>query len=349
MIVFNSTIRTAISVDKTTIMPLAYAQVPEALTADPSILRHIKMGNLKLMANADVLTPERIMAKAYEEGNVVIRRNVAFGDVLLCSAIAANIKEYGKVNIFFITDSNAYELVRYDPNIKYVRWAGEATEAISLYRNYINLNNVPESYEETNRGHLELNRIEIMCWHLGIPVTTQCPEYFIREGEIAAGRQLLSKYKPPFLGLCPKATRIERMWPIENYPAIAKEWKSQTGGTAFYFSNSRIAALEKDCVPIVYDIRFAAAVAYSMGKMLTVDSLWCHLAAALNVPQVIMASATDGYLLSKGYDNCIVLQGHKPCSPCWYMFSKGGCSRDNYSKCLLELEQERVINALWQL
>jgi ADP-heptose:LPS heptosyltransferase len=80
-----------------------------------------------------------------------------------------------------------------------------------------------------------------------------------------------------------------------------------------------------------------------MDLMVTHDSLWSHFSAALGVPQVLLASCTDGQLLSKGYPDVSVVQRDWDCVPCWYRFKEGGCIYSNYPRCLDDVGVDEVM------
>lgn len=350
--VHNNSAEMHIAVNRKCIPPRGYMELTPEEMGNESIQRHLNMGLLEVVENPRGLTPAQIVMENLEpNGNLLIQRSYALGDVFLMSALARNIREkYPNIRIHLGTTVEAAPLLNNNPNIEL--YAGvEFRDCISEYGDFINMNNLAEVYEDSLRPEVNLNRIEIMCNILGVEPVHLCPEYYITRSEIENGYKFLSNLNKPILGIAPVSRRKEKTWPVEKFIILVNLWKSRTGGSVLIFHDGAIQSLiEAGAKTLHYfDLRMAAAVAYHVDFMVALDSLWTHLAAALSIPQVLLTSCTDGKLLSKGYPGVTCVIPDQECYPCWYFFEKGGCVIGHYPKCLNAIEPEMVFDRILEV
>jgi hypothetical protein len=238
------------------------------------------------------------------------------------------------LTIHFNTSIEAFPLIAKNPHVKVTADLGMMRAIINRCGAFIDLNNIPESYEDEHRPIINKNRIEIMLDYLDISGLA-VPELFMTKGLETFGKKFVKGCKRPFMGIAPMSRRKEKMWPMERWRELVTEWKRETGGAVFVFHSRKIPDLEGSAVThTAIDLMATVSVALQMDIFVTLDSLWTHVAAALRIPQVLLASCTDGELLSKTYPSTYVLHGQEPCYPCWYMFAAGGCQLGQHPKCL---------------
>jgi ADP-heptose:LPS heptosyltransferase len=293
-----------------------------------------------------------ILAHAPKGASVVVSRTYAWGDVILATAVIyAILQERSDLKIFFHTHSEIQPLLKHYPDIELIKDAEALRQATMQSYGVIILDNVPELYEEGCLPDVQLNRIEIMCRHLGVQPVKLCPSYYITENEDKFGRAAIEKLQRPFLGIAPVSRRIEKMWLPERWVDLVKQWRAETGGTVFVFHSDDLPELrEAGAVPLYWhNIRLMVAVGVYMNCFVCLDSLWSHLAAALTVPQVLLTSCTDGELLAKGYPRVKTIHGELSCHPCWYLWTHMQCSVDNPPACLKGVSAGMVLEAIRSL
>lgn len=351
MLVFNSSVRTQISLGHKVILPRNYANLTDSESGTDVVQRYLRDGILQEIKDiAGTVPPIHALVSRLQAGqHVVIQRHYALGDILLVTAVIESlIAAHPGIRVHFGTSRESACLVENLPGVETLGDLGTQRALIEKYGALIDLNNIPESYEEKNSPGITRNRIEIMCDYLGIEPVTLCPSYYLSASEAEIGDKVLCNQEPPFLGIAPISRRVEKAWPIEKWLALSRLWTRTTGGTAVLFHNKVLKDFMEEPIVSVqgYDLRTAAAIAYHMDAFVTLDSLWAHLAAALGIRQAVLASCTDGGLIVKGYPNAVAIQGTRSCSPCWYKLAAGGCMLGQHPACLLPIEPEFVLERL---
>lgn len=344
-LVHNNSITQHISVYRKCIPPRGYLELNDDEMAHESIQMHLTNGLLEIVDNPKGLSPvQLVMDRLGPAGNLLLRRTYALGDVLLMSALVRDIKEkYPHLTIHLHTSREAEPLLRHNPQIQLYDSVDSFRECIRKHGDFIDMNNRPEVYEDEIRPDVRENRIEIMCRILGIEPVHLCPEYYILESEIEAAGKALAGISRPLLGIAPVSKRKEKDWPLEQWRELVRLWHT-LDGDVIIFHNKPIPELSEAGAKSFhyFDVRMAAAIAYRVDLMVTLDTLWTHLAAALSVPQVLLTSCTDGMLLSRGYPDTVCVIPENECYPCWYNFHTGGCVLNHHPECLESIDYEYV-------
>lgn len=327
-------------------------ELPVSQADDVRIAKFKKHGVLTELCRMDietviphgVLLLKRFDDKGAKE-DIVLSRTYAHGDMFLAAAVISLMKKrYPGNRIIFHTMDKMEPLVRHHPDAEIITGDESLKEALRLAGVYINLDDVAELYEEHNPNS-GLNRIEIFCHHLGLTPEGLCPDYYITQEEIESALTLLQHYQRPYIGISPSTMRKEKSWPLERWAAFVNDIQERTGGTVFVYDDKSVLDVKGDhIVPLINKtFRTIGAIAYHMDVFVTQDSLWSHWAAALEVKQLLLASCTDGVLLSKGYPNVTVIQRDWDCSPCWYKLDNPDCLHGGYPECLEDVSENEVV------
>ena len=343
----------SISIDAHSVGPMGILVFPDGYGSDPRIASFRKKGQLVSLPvhYGDIVESQAgaILLRQFEQkgcrGTIVVSRTYAHGDIFLAAeTLEPLIKKYPDNAIIFHTTSQMEPFVRYRPDVKIITGDDALKEALRTAGVFLNLDDIPEKFEERNPGS-GLNRIEIFCHYLDISPESLCPSYYVNRDEPKSAEAYLEQFEKPFIALSPSTMRKEKSWRPEKWKQLAADILSQTSGTVFIFDAQDILQLRNArIIPMIgRDFRVAASVAWHMDLMVTQDSLWSHFAAALAVPQILLASCTDGKLLSKGYPDVWVIQRDWGCVPCWYRFKTGGCIYSNYPRCLDDVSVGEVM------
>ena len=336
-----------VSVDHHSVGPMGIVSLP---VDDPRVEAFRVNGSLvRLLNRPGVLKHGTLLLQRFVEqgcrGAVVVSRTYAHGDIFLAATVLDMLKErFPKNEIIFHTTDMMEPMVRYHPDVTIITCDARLKEVLRTAGVYLNLDDIPERFEEHNPG-AGLNRIEIFGDYLGMTPESLCPSYYIAESEITAAGKYLDRFTRPFVGISPSTMRKEKSWRPDRWRELASEIVARSHGTVFVFDAKDVLGIKHPHIlPMIgKGLRVAGAMAWHMDVMLTQDSLWSHWSAALNVPQILLASCTDGALLAKGYPHVTVIQRNWDCVPCWYGFQKDGCLYGNYPQCLNDVSVDEVL------
>lgn len=339
---------TSLSIDKHTVGPMGVLELAGDYGDDPRIAEFRRRGQLVALKDMPDLPYGALLLTRFDEqgarGEIVVSRTYAYGDILLALIVLELLLfRYPNNRIIFHTDERMEPLVRYYPGVDIIVGKDRLQKALRTAGVFLNLDDVPELFEERNPG-AGLNRIEIFADYLGMTPMTLSPSYYITKEEIEGLGNYAKKFESPFIGISPSTMRTEKTWRPERWESLALKLIEETNGTVFVFDSENVLECQHPkIVPFINkSLRAAGAMGWYMDLFVTHDSLWSHWAAALGVPQVLLASCTDGRLLSKGYPGVAVIQRDWPCVPCWYKFDNGDCIYGNYPKCLDDVNVEEV-------
>lgn len=160
-------------------------------------------------------------------------------------------------------------------------------------------------------------------------------------------------HKIVFVGHDPQMPNVRLMKDRNSTNMIADVVKQATG------------SIEKDgttwdILPLPHNIRFAHvvngkykareifALGYLADVILTVDSFWSHLAAALNKPSVLIFSNYHPYTRTKYYDNCsVIAPDYKKitCAPCNGLFDTCHMSPNGPARCISSISYQDIVSA----
>lgn len=355
IVFYNASNWRTISIDGKSVPPMSLLELSPEEAADPRLKPYITRGMLQrirvLEQGAD--TPQGqllldVMRGRQQRGTILLSRTYAFGDVLLVSAFVESFAASHPDDKIILHTSIATEpLVRHHAHAEIVAGEEGLHKAMGQTRAFIRLDDVAEFYEDRHEA-IDLNRIEIFCDYVGIEPVTLCPSYYITTEEIESAREMLERYTQPFIAISPSSMRAEKSWHPHKWSEFITRVLEETGGTVFIFDSKDIVQYRSPrVVPLIgRQLRTCGAIGWHMNLFITQDSLWTHWAAALAVPQILLASCTDGNLLAKGYPMVRVIQrNHWDCCPCWYQFSEGGCNYGEHPKCLADVTAGEVVAA----
>ena len=339
----------AISIDQRTIGPMGIMGMSIKEADDPRILPFMRRGQLQRLSWPEKPLPYgAILLRQFDlsgrRGDIVVSRTYAYGDIFLAATVLTALAAEYSNRIIFHTKSIMEPLVRNYPGVEVITGKESLQKALRGAGVYLDLDDIAERHEEFRNQ--VLNRIEIFHHYLGLEPQSLCPSYFITDEEIAGAENFLEQYPRPYIAISPSTMRKEKSWRYDKWSGLAAKMDTELPGTVFVFDSQDVLNIEK-VIPVVgKPLRTAGALAYHMDLFVTQDSLWSHFAAALGVRQVLLASCTDGALLSKGYSDVTVLQRDVECSPCWYRFDGGKCVYGNYPACLDDMSVDEVFNVV---
>lgn len=339
-----------LSIGRQTVGPMGVMPIPAANVDEPVIKKFLQQGKLvRLNTGVQIIPHGKLLLKIFEDkgrrGSIVVSRTYAHGDIFLAATVLESlVKEYPHNNVIFHTTEKMEPLVRHHPDVQIITGDEALKEALRTAGVFLNLDDIPEKFEEHNPG-AGLNRIEIFHDYVGMTPESLRPAYYISRSEIDSAAKHLSRFDKPFLAISPSTMRKEKSWRPIKWKELANSLAQRSQGTIFVFDSVDILGCKHNrIIPLINrSFRAAGALAWHMNIMITQDSLWSHFAAALGVPQILLASCTDGALLSRGYGKVMVIQRDWDCVPCWYRMLRSGCVYGNYPECLDDVTVSEVI------
>lgn len=321
-----------------------------------NILRSVsrlKGGNLVRLLPRKTSGKVRIRATADNNCPIVVTRAMGgIGDLLMMTpGLKALARKHPDREIWFAIPKGFHQLFYGFESIKPID-----IDHLELYQEDCfalhNLTECPASkVESAEIPFVKQNRIEIFSRALGIKYLTQAekkPIYIVTDKERQWAEQYLSRIgvlQKKFLAVQPFAADSYR-----NYPAmkdviytLAKKYQ------LLIFHGSSLPDFGDPNIHNVDNLKLRQSISIlALCKMLiTVDSSFLHLGAALGVKTVALFGPIDGHVRAGTYPNCSVIDAYAEacCSPCWRCQSIM-CAKSNRagSLCMERIPKHKIYN-----
>jgi len=306
-------------------------------------------------------TPGKVKTRATADNNcpiVVTRAMGGIGDLLMMTpGLRALARKHPGREIWFAIPKGFHQLFYGFESIKTVD-----IDHLELYQENCfalhNLTECPASRVETSTlPDVKQNRIDIFAAAMGITpqeldVVGRTPIYAVTDEErLWAINYLVQKKMKPgqLIGIQPFAADLYRNYPHMELLAT----KLAMSAPVLVFHNVPLQGYEdKNIFKIYkYPLRQSIALLSQCKILVTVDSSFLHIAAALQIDTISLFGPTNGKLRTNCYKNCHVVLGDDTinCHSCWRNnFVVCPRTYSNISKCLYEIEAgylaEKVFN-----
>jgi heptosyltransferase II len=228
--------------------------------------------------------------------------------------------------------------------------AGYASDARGLLLTH----GIPQPQKPYSKHHVHY--YQELLQGLGIQTAENRLELFIDSAELRRVDPLLaetfSRQQKPLIGLNPGAAYgPAKRWPKEKYAALAEQLLASTGGNLLVFGTAAdqeagtlIAAAAPDRVLDLTGkthLAFALACISRCQVFVTNDSGLMHVAAALNIPLVVLFGSTDAVATGPFSERATVIRKPLSCSPCL----KSHCPQGHF-QCMEQIAVEEVAHAV---
>lgn len=281
---------------------------------------------------------------------IMVKRIGGAGDVLLATPVLQALKEkYPTSWITFVVSSYGSEVIKDHPLIDEIVICPHGYEEILDYRREGEDLIYPLWYENRPEQHI------VDAYALCAEVELASRKYNIQLGEDdrhAAKRLLLPADAPPnalnrpLIGVHRGPSWPHRMWAAEKFRRVLQFFKNNCGATVVEFSNTREMYLGEGIdLTGRTTIKQAAAVLAECDLLICIDSLFLHLAGAVQTPVVAVFGCTDPDKRLPFNDISVGVQTKGSCRGCHHRYAGAFNSRCRREKiyCLEEVDPEEVI------
>jgi ADP-heptose:LPS heptosyltransferase len=266
---------------------------------------------------------------------ILVARRGARGDVLLTTpAVRALKRDFPGSHLTYRTDPEHLELVCHNPSVD------AATSAVNPqdFDRVIPLDRAYEDHPDRARTHVA----ELFAQRAGVRLDTTTPVFEIAPQDLAVSRSLVGRVRgtaeQPLVAFGLRSVmNPERCWFDDRWQELA----DRLGGLGYHILTlgaPREAGLER---PHVTNLagrgsfpQIAGAVDFCQ-LVISVDTVWVHVAAARGIPLLGLFGCTAPHLLLPREGCWVGLQSEISCSPCF-----GPCRRQR--QCMLDLTVDVV-------
>ncbi|MDQ1327985.1 MAG: heptosyltransferase [Candidatus Poribacteria bacterium] len=166
------------------------------------------------------------------------------------------------------------------------------------------------------------------------------------------------------IGIHPGGRRLERRWPMENFPTLIDSLQCIYSDAKFLIFGGpdeeelkhNVANLVKTTIPIIVTrmpIRSIAALIKRCNLFIGNDSSLTHIAAAVETPDVVIFGQANPLATGPYSKKSIVVTRNIDCQPCCYnktrLFTRLTCNRVHPYECLTQLSVSEVLKAVKSL
>ena len=264
--------------------------------------------------------------KANVSGILVTRAMGGLGDLLMITAgLRALRKKYPQERIHFAIPKAFFSLLEGNDDFECID-----IESVSLkttdYAKWYDLTDCPASrIESMEFPNIKSNRIEIFASAMGINKKELAqygytPKYVISADERKVAEEYISKINPDkkkIIGIQPYSAETYRNWSQIEELAV----KLSQDSLVLVFNNEAINGYDADnIIKIVLPLRASFAIVAQCDLIISPDSSFVHLAAALSLPAIGIFGPTSGKVISRHYLKSKPIMPNKtdfPCSPCY--------------------------------
>jgi len=253
------------------------------------------------------------------------------GDILMTTPILEGLKNKFNAEIVYACRREAVPLLKNNPIISKIITKYADMDGIT-YTYHLPLIRHTENYKiKRNRQ----NRIDSMAelFMVELADKDKKPRLYLTETELEWGKQHVQDHSKINLGINIEATAPSRRWIPEYLIELIKLLDKDFN--MYIFGKGNRVNYEKKLPAHIKSyigkttLRQMCALTYRMDMVLSVDSLYSHIAAAFDIPSVVLYTSIPAEWRNKYYRS-IGIQGTSKCCPCMdFQFM----SKEDYDKC----------------
>jgi ADP-heptose:LPS heptosyltransferase len=296
------------------------------------VAKALRLGALAFIYYLNYRRPNQIhyvtrqKPKAKVGGILVTRAMGGLGDLLMMTAgLRALRKKYPQETIHFAIPNAFFPLLEGNDDFECID-----IEATSLqttdYTRWYDLTDCPAGRIETMElPNIKSNRIEIFAAAMGITKKELAhygytPRYEISADERREAEEYIAKINPDnkkIIGIQANSAETYRNWlQIEELA-----FKLSQDSLVLVFNNQAFEGYEgANIIKVVKPLRASFAIVAQCDLIISPDSSFVHLAAALSLPAIGIFGPTSGKVISRHYLKSKPIMPNKqdfPCSPCY--------------------------------
>jgi ADP-heptose:LPS heptosyltransferase len=257
---------------------------------------------------------------------LITRAMGGIGDLLMMTpGIHALKRKFPDKEIHLAIPKRYFPVFKHNEDIKLIDIEEEFFSHFCFSR-WFDFTDCPAVRSESRKApKIKKNRIDIFASALGIKGLSlirmeRKPLYFISEEEKIFAEKFFSGLKvnnKPIIGIQLHADETYRDFPLmENLVEnLCKDF------TVVLFDSNKINGLQyKNIIKVdSFELRQAFAIASKCNLIISPDSSFVHLAAALQIPNIALFGPIDGKVRTGDYPDCTYIDVREQlgCLPCW--------------------------------
>lgn len=301
----------------------------------------------------------RQQPKADASGILVTRAMGGLGDLLMMTpGLRALRKKYPQEKIHFAIPSAFFSLLEGNDDFECIDIESASLQTAE-YAKWYNLTDCPASrIESMEFPNIKSNRIEIFAAAMGInkkelAQSGYAPRYEISADECKAAEDYIASINPDnkkIIGIQPYSAETYRNWSQIEELAVTLSQDS----LVLVFNNEAIKGYQGNhIIKVVQPLRTSFAIVAQCDLIISPDSSFVHLAAALSLPAIGVFGPTSGQVIARHYLKSKPIMPNKtdfPCSPC-YRNENLLCNLagNRTSVCLAHIKPTDVLTAIEEL
>ena len=290
-------------------------------------------------------------------GTILVTRAMGgLGDLLMMtSGLRALRKKYPQATIHFAIPKAFFPLLEGNDDFECIDIEAESLQTTD-YARWYDLTDCPASRIETVEfPNIKSNRIEIFAAAMGISKKELAhygytPRYEISTDERRVAEAYIANINQnnkKIIGIQANSAETYRNWLQIEELAITLSQDS----LVLVFNNDAINGYEgNNIIKVVLPIRASFAIVAQCDLIISPDSSFVHLAAALSLPAIGIFGPTSGKVISRHYLKSKAIMPNKtdfPCSPCYRNENLVCNLAGNYtSVCLANITPTDVLTAM---
>ena len=297
-------------------------------------------------------------------GTTMICGSFGYGDMLMLTPTLRALKELLPENpVHLYCGPKEYCIVENNPNIDLLVTVPPQFTSRSPVRTFEHL---CTAYDRSfclcgiivwNPEAELVNAYEVMAKKIGVRPSSLIPEYYPLPVEIELARQTLKTIgitpgKDRIAVIQPRSSSILRTLPNETTEALLCRLEKKGWKTIVFWDNTNLPEkasrfgywTSRDFRHLT--LRELFAMVGFADIVIATDSAISHLAAAMNIPSVLLYGPIDSALRSSHFHKAYSLQASVTCGPCFQHGSRCAIAKTGIPPCMRWFSAESILNAV---
>ena len=297
------------------------------LKVTPEMVHKAAMKKLsdEYISGSDVKYGKDMTKVGGQDPVILVKRTTSgMGDLTMATTgIEALKKKFPTKGIHVAIDPSLHDVLKNNP---YVDAVLDINQPVNPKRYYMIIDiSYPCARYETARLHagkeVEKNRVEIFAEALGTRnfIEDLKPKFHVSREEKEFGKNYLKASgadpKKRTFAIAMHSAELYRDWPQENYKELIRLIKHKYNIVILHSEREDFYEGTIDACGL--SLREAVGILSCCDGLVTVDTGFLHIAAALNIPTIALFGPIDYRARCKGYKNTTVIVSELSCVPCW--------------------------------
>ncbi|OHB55299.1 MAG: hypothetical protein A2Y12_00590 [Planctomycetes bacterium GWF2_42_9] len=325
-----------------------------------------KQGSSFISFKFDLTYPEfyKGVRERAEPGTTMICGSFGYGDMLMLTPTLRALKELLPENpVHLYCGPNEYYIAKNNPNVDLLVAVPFNFTNRSPRRTFAHLCTAYDRafclwgiIAQNPKAEL-VNAYEVIAQKIGVKLRLFIPEYYPLPTEIELARQTLETSgitpgKDKIAVIQPKSTSLLRTLPIGTLETLLYQLENNGWKTIVFWDNTNLPEkasrfgywTSRDFQHLT--LRELLALVTFSNIVIATDSMISHLAAAMNIPSVLLYGPIQATLRSLHFPKAYSLQADVTCGPCFQHGNRCAIQKNGISPCMRRFSAESIMNAV---